>query len=283
MRASSLRTSRIVTVVSVLLILIAASIVFVILFVENTERGRLRIPGAPTSMNPEGQPNGWELVFNDEFNGRSLDLSRWTDRSSALADEGRANRGNQQLEWNQAANCNVTSGALQMTAQRQSVTTPTGARYDWTSCLITSAPSFSFQYGYIEERAVLPAPQGFWPAFWTWQAPGTDRHVETDVYEFYSDNHRRLYLTQHSGVQGRCEWSPPFDPTTGWHTYGVAILASGTTWYVDGVKVCEVTATSDGPTNIVSNLAVYSEIPPDEGTATAVKQVDYIRAWRARD
>ena len=58
-----------------------------------------------------------------------------------------------------------------------------------------------------------------------------------------------------------------------------AIEESGTTWYVDGVEVCRTTATSDGVTNIVSNLAVFAEVPPAAGTTEAVKRVDYIRAW----
>ena len=126
---------------------------------------------------------------------------------------------------------------------------------------------------------ILPAARGFWPAFWTWQAAGVDRHVETDVYEYWSDNPRRLYGHQFSGAGARCEWVPPFHPADGWHTYGVAIEPTGTTWYVDGVPICRTTATSDGPTAIISNLAVYSRIPPEPGTAAAVKQVDYIRAW----
>jgi hypothetical protein len=32
-------------------------------------------------------------------------------------------------------------------------------------------------------------------------------------------------------------------------------------------------------TNIVSNLAVFAEVPPAAGTTEAVKRVDYIRAW----
>ena len=108
-----------------------------------------------------------------------------------------------------------------------------------------------------------------------------DLHTETDVYEFYSDNHQRLYSTQYSGAQGRCDWRPSFDPTTGWHTYGVAIEPSGTTWYADGVQVCHTAATSDGKTNIISNLAVYAKIPPAESTSEATKRVDYIRAWSA--
>jgi len=230
---------------------------------------------------PAGQEGGWQLAFSDEFDGTSLDMSRWQDHSSAEPDEGRGNLGNQQLEWNQAANCQVSVGALVMTAKRQSVTSSAGNRYGWTSCLITTARSYTFQYGYLEERAVLPAPRGFWPAFWTWQARGVEQHTETDVYEFYSDNHDRLYVTQYSGAQGRCDWRPSFDPSRDWHVYGVAIRPTGTTWYVDGVEICRTEATSDAQTSIISNLAVYSKIPPDGATSEATKRVDYVRAWKA--
>jgi beta-glucanase (GH16 family) len=232
---------------------------------------------------PVGQPAGaWDLVFADEFDGTELDAARWDGRSGAEADEGRGNRGNQQLEWNTEDNCRVAGGELVMTARREEHVSEAGERYEWTSCLISSAPSFAFQYGYVEERAVLPAESGFWPAFWTWQAPEVDRQVETDVYEQYSADTGELQMTQHSGEGDGCRWRPPFDPSAGWHTYAVAIEASGTVWYVDGVQVCHRASTSDGRTNIVSNLAVYAKRPPGGGTATATKRVEHIRAWARR-
>jgi beta-glucanase (GH16 family) len=229
---------------------------------------------------PLGQRGGWTLAFSDEFDGSALDTSRWNDHSSAEPDEGRGNHDNQQLEWNQAANCTVSGGSLTMTARREHVISPSsGQDYDWTSCLITTRSSDAFQYGYLEERSILPAATGFWPAFWTWQARGTDQQIETDVYEFYSDNHTRLYSTQYSGAGGRCDWTPPFDPSAGWHTYGVALEPTGTTWYADGRQVCHTDATSAGPTTVISNLAVYSKIPPAASTSSAVKKVDYLREW----
>jgi len=232
--------------------------------------------GPPT---PVGQDRGWRIVFGDEFDGPALDRSRWADTSSAEPDQGRGNLANQQLEWNQAANCQVGEGHLVMTARREKTTSPGGTSYDWTSCLITSTPSHTFQFGYLEERSILPAARGFWPAFWTWQAKGVDHHVETDVYEYYSDNKRRLYATQYSGAQGRCDWKPDFDPSADFHTYGVAIEPSGTTWYADGKQVCHTDAAVDAPANIISNLAVYAKIPPADSTTSAEKRVDYIRAW----
>jgi beta-glucanase (GH16 family) len=241
-------------------------------------------PGGTPPPVPAGRPSGWRPVFSDDFDGTTLNRSRWSDHSSAEPDGGRGNLDNQQLEWNQAANCQVGGGELVMTAKRERVTSPgTGRRYDWTSCLIASRRSYAFQYGFLEERAILPAARGFWPAFWTWPAEDVGEQAETDVYEFFSDNHGRLYSTQYSGADagGRCAWAPRFDPSAGWHIYGVAIEPSGTTWYADGTEVCHADATSIARTAIMSNLAVYSKIPPEAGTASATKRVDYIRAWAA--
>jgi beta-glucanase (GH16 family) len=252
------------------------------MFLAIRDQGTGRTPQPPTDgpLRPFGPGGDWNLAFGDEFDGASLDAAKWTDRSSAEADEGRGNKNNKQLEWNQAANCAVAGGALTMTAKRESVTSTTGIGYDWTSCLLAS--TYSFQYGFIEERAVLPAPKGFWPAFWTWQANGVNVPVETDVYEFHSDNHGLLELTQHSGSRGGCKWAPKFDPSEELHVYGAAIEPSGTTWYVDGQQVCRTGSTSNGVTNIITNLAVFAESPPADSTGSATKRVDYIRAWQRR-
>src|SRR3712207_1077110 len=77
--------------------------------------------GGDEPPQPSGHRDGWEMAFSDEFDGTSLDPGRWTDRSSALADEGRGNKDNRQLEWNRAENCRVSGGELTMTAHREAV------------------------------------------------------------------------------------------------------------------------------------------------------------------
>ena len=206
--------------------------------------------------------------------------AKWADRSHAEADGGHGNKGNQQLEWNQGKNCSVANGLLTITARPDDIRSASGIQYDWSSCLLTTTPSYSFRYGYMETRAKFPSQKGFWPAFWTWQVPGYNQWTETDAYEYYSDNPGRLYLTQHSGSGGGCTLSSlGFNPSQGFHTYGVDIKPSGTDFYVDGRRVCSVAGTSTGLTNIIVNMAVYSRIPPEPGTV-GIKQVDYVRAWQ---
>src|SRR5262249_42495431 len=61
-------------------------------------------PGAPPAADhppqPVGQNGGWTMAFSDEFSGTALDTSKWSDASSAEADDGHGNKDNDQLEWN---------------------------------------------------------------------------------------------------------------------------------------------------------------------------------------
>jgi len=230
---------------------------------------------------PASAPVGrtWKLIFDEEFNGTKIDKSKWADHSSAETDAGHGNLGNLQLEWNSFDNMSVSNGALSITAQREGYTSAAGNHYSWTSGLLTSSPSFAFRYGYIEERAKLPAEKGFSPAFWTWQQPGSNSWQETDVYEFFSDNHTKLYLTSQIGAGGGTVHRPLLNPSSGYHTYGADIQPTGTTWYIDGVKVAYAPGAPSEPTNLITNLAVYSKIPPASTTHSATKSVDYIRVY----
>lgn len=234
--------------------------------------------GTASAVRPAGPGGNWSLEFDDEFTGSAVDTSKWSFTSSAEADGGQGNPDNQQLEWNQSANCSEAGGLLTITADRQTVTSPNGNIYGWTSCLLTTVPSFAFQYGYIETRAQFPPAAGFWPAFWTWQAGSS--YIETDAFEYYSDNQNLVYLTQHSGAGGGCEGLVlGFNPTSAFHVYGVDIEPGGTTWWIDGKDVCSTPATSTGQTNIILDDFVYSQVPPDPSTDSATEQIDYVRAY----
>jgi len=232
----------------------------------------------PVVEGPVGRGDGWTLLFADEFDGDAVDWTGWADSSSAEADDGHGNLDNQQLEWNQAANCAVSDGLLTVTARRELVVAPSGQIYGWTSCLLSSHPSFTFQHAFIETRARFPAEPGFWPGFWTWQAPGVDQWNETDAYEYYSDNRSLLYQTAHAGTSDGCDVAIDFDPSADFHVYGADIAEDGTTYYVDGQMTCRVEVTQRAETAIVDDLFVYAAIPPVVDHAE--KQVDYIRAWQ---
>jgi hypothetical protein len=199
----------------------------------------------PPALLPLGPGGSWTMAFDDEFSGDSVNPHNWATTSVAEPDGGHGNLSN---------------------------------HYGWTSCLLSSKPSFAFHYGYMEMRAELPYAAGFWPGFWTWQTGGPDN--ETDAMEYYSNDRYHVSLFQHSDGRGGCAYAVlPFNATTGYHTYGADIQPSGTTWYLDGHEVCSTSATSTGMTNVMLTMFVYSKSPPASGTQSAAEEIDYVRVW----
>ena len=233
------------------------------------------------SSQPLGVPGSWTATFADEFNGSGLDRAKWnTTGTWECCDGGRSNLGNGELDYKtDGANFSFANGALTIQARRESAPGGQG----WTSGQLGSKQAFT--YGYIEQRGQFPSPAGFLDAFWTWGAPGTNvSGQETDGYEFYSDNHGRVYLTAHTTGGGGCQGvGLGFDPTTGMHTYGTDIEPSGTDWYIDGVHVCHASGHPTQAWNIVDYMTVNASMRAPVAAATtthAEKIIDYIRVWQ---
>ena len=233
------------------------------------------------SSQPLGVAGSWTATFADEFNGSSLDRGKWnTTGTWECCDGGRSNIGNGELDYKtDGANFSFANGALTIQARRESAPGGQG----WTSGQLGSKQAFT--YGYIEQRGQFPSPAGFLDAFWTWGAPGTNVSAqETDGYEFYSDNHGRVYVTAHTSGGGGCQGvGLNFDPTTGMHTYGTDIEPSGTDWYVDGVKICHAAGHPTQAWNIVDYMTVNASMRAPVAAATtthAEKIIDYIRVWQ---
>ncbi len=99
----------------------------------------------------------WELIWSDEFEGDSLDLSKWNFDIGT----GEDGWGNQELQsyTNNPANISLDGqGHLVITAIQD------GNRF--TSARINTQGLFSQQYGRFEARLKTPFGPGLWPAFW---------------------------------------------------------------------------------------------------------------------
>ncbi|MFE7803025.1 family 16 glycosylhydrolase [Nocardia sp. NPDC057440] len=220
------------------------------------------------------------LVFADEFDGTVIDQSKWAIHSNAEPDQCLGNKSNQQLEWHTWDALSVGNGVLTVTARKDNPQ----PGYEWSSGLITTgqacghdpAHSFAVKPGdYVETRLKLPAAKGFWPSTWTWNGNGSN---EQDTYEFYSDNHRKLYLTNHQSGGGSCPYESPTDLTTDWHTIAERLGPNKTTWYLDGRQICEQGPYSGTGDALIFDLFVYAGIPPTVTQEST--QVDYIHVYR---
>jgi beta-glucanase (GH16 family) len=253
-----------------------------------------------STIEPTGQHGGWELLYSDEFNGTSLDRTRWVtcywwDRG------GCTNRGNHELQWYLPGNVTVTGGHLRLRAERSNVDARDGNRYAYTSGLIstgrdvaqlTPPPRFEFQYGYAEMRARLPAGRGLFPAFWMLPSDH-DSLPEIDIMEVLGHQPSVLYtyfhfadaLKHHKSQHGIVD-AP--DLSAGWHVFGVDWEPDRIVWYLDGIerwRYDDAGRVPHEPMYLLINLAVGGTWPgsPDSSTRwPAEMTVDYVRVWKKR-
>ena len=247
------------------------------------------VPSPPPTPSPSGQPpiaGTWHSIFDDEFNGSSLNpvwhTAQYWDSTTTVVGQG------EQEAYNAKA-VSVSNGSLHLTATKDtSFGTPyvSGLVQSGGESNNSSTPKFSFLHGYMEVRAKLPAGQGFWPAIWLMPASYHDGNGEIDVMENLGNDPSTVYLTTHrnGGQQGHSFKSSDF--SAGYHTFGIDWEANSLTWYVDGKAV----ATTTDPALIcpeamypIMNLAVGGSWPGNPNASTpfpASMDVDYIRIWQ---
>jgi len=252
------------------------------------------------------------LVWSDEFSNSGTtnalpNTQTWT------YDTGFQCCGNNELETYCAAGSAIspcdpsnpnayldTSGILHITARNPSGTTYTSAR-------LKTEGLFSFMYGRIEAKILIPESQGMWPAFWllgnnivTLSWPGCG---ELDVMEHIDGSNPEnagydwIAGSVHGGTSaseanGTQQYHPSGFSAAAWHTYGMIWSKGQVEYYVDDPTNVYATFTpatfpgtwpfDQGPQFIILNLAVGGSWPGNPDATTVFPgdmQVDYVRIY----
>ena len=106
---------------------------------------------------PIEPPDGYELIWNDEFDGDTIDPANWT---YDIGGWGWGN-GESQYYTDRADNAWLQDGLLVIEGRQE--------RFEesyYTSTRLKTQGLQEFQYGYFEARIKVPEGQGMWPAFW---------------------------------------------------------------------------------------------------------------------
>jgi beta-glucanase (GH16 family) len=135
----------------------------------------------PTPINPV-EKAGWELIFQDEFEGDTL-KPHWWPQTGPHGDES-------QWYTPRTENVFVKDGQLHLVALREAFKDS----FDFTSGIVFSSRGFE-RGTYAEIRCKIPKGRGLWPAFWFWAA--TKEYQELDAFEFWSHNTNRYAITNH--------------------------------------------------------------------------------------
>ena len=153
-----------------------------------------------------GETDGYKLVWQDLFDGESLNLDRWN--IEVNGDGG----GNAELQYYTARLDNVRvgddgegNGCLILTAKKEV--------YNGKQCTsgrITTKNKIAFKHGKIEAAIKLPqTANGLWPAFWMmgndFDQVGWPRCGETDIMEFGNAT-GIANGTQDRYFNGACHW-----------------------------------------------------------------------------
>jgi beta-glucanase (GH16 family) len=207
--------------------------------------------------------SGWHLVWSDEFDGKTIDRTKWTFDTDCW---GGGNE-ERQCYTDRPENAAVRNGMLVITARRESRTGPAyplAQRGDlakasavktrpFTSARLTTRDLASWRYGRIAVRARLPQGQGTWPAIWMlpdedsygpWAASG-----EIDILEAVNlgepckacsggrENHALGTIHFGAAAPRNSHLGATTDipaPIDGFHVYSIDWTPASITWSIDG-------------------------------------------------
>ncbi len=110
---------------------------------------KIHIPVQPATETTSLPPAGYQLVFEDEFNGDKIDTQKWGFRLES-----------KMLSQQQQENVSVKNGNLEIALRKESVR---GKNY--TAGGVISRETFV--YGYYEARFKTPPAEGWHTAFWS--------------------------------------------------------------------------------------------------------------------
>jgi len=197
---------------------------------------------------PWASDRNWELVFEDDFDGSSLNEHNWSriDYVGYNAPDWRKyqSRDESLVEFREKDG----NSAMTLWGKYGDYTTQTNqtAPAKTYACGgVYSLKTFSFQYGYVEVRARFDCVQGVWPAIWmmpTSDSIGWPVGGEIDIME-HLNYEGRVYQTIHWSQNGVPNQDKSQGVTPGWndgaekanwHTYGMEWTEEGITFYVDG-------------------------------------------------
>ena len=224
----------------------------------------------------------YQLVFDDEFNGTSINPANWNQVGpwGGPVASAWANFSYPSLSGNMS-NVSEANGAT-ITAQN------TGGGYTgtWTGGLLSTNGLHQFEYGFVEAYAKLPAGQGFWPAIWMYGSNSSSD--ELDIMEFLGGDVTHVYQSMHESTGAREQVAPTSTNwTSGYHLYQMLWEPGQVNFYIDNVETASFTTNVPAePMYLMLNFDVGNGASPWGGDphgstpTTAQFNVAYVRVYQ---
>lgn len=259
----------------------------------------------------------WELTWADEFNGTSLDMTKWSYQDGTGAEYGLDGWGNNEQQYYTRDNLTVEDGTLTIAATNDSRGgKPYSSARIWTMSEDQQSAKFAQTYGRFEAKIKMPAGegcQGLWPAFWLLPADspygGWPVSGEIDIMEARGRVGNSIDSTLHYGKTYPHEafdgakyiWEEDESAIADYHIYSVDWTPTYMSFQVDGVEFyraenwyCQddnepqkfaFPAPFDRDFYIILNMAVGGvfdgNLIPSESALPAEMKVDYVRVYES--
>jgi hypothetical protein len=217
-------------------------------------------------------PGTWTLAFDDEFDGASLDTTKWTTMEG----------GGWGSTTCHTANVSVSSGNAVLTLASASsggcICTGDGCAPAFGGSFSAGSGSYNLPVGgYTEARVNFPGSGNAiynWPAWWT-SGPGWPAGGEHDIAEGLG----KLTVTYHSPSGAHGQGSPPGNWASSFHVYGLQRMAGSANVYYDGQRVASYSTDDNGSAEslLVDVMDGYGQAVYGTGSQVLV---DYVRAWQ---
>lgn len=226
---------------------------------------------------PQMLPNGWKLIWADEFDDVEVTLEKWTIEDLVA-------KQNNELQYYSTNNVKVANGLLTLISNEES----THGR-NFTSGAVHTKNTFDFLYGKVEMRAKLPSGQGVFPAFWMMTDKENTWLPEVDILEMLGQKPNEIWMVLH-GIDENNEKKTVSQSymggnyTKSFHTFGLEWTPTQLTWLIDGKIRFETTEyIPHEEMYLYINTAIGGDWPgsPDHTTQfPALFEIDYVRIYQ---
>lgn len=191
--------------------------------VPSTVASTTTVPVTATTTAP-AYNSTWTLVARDDFDGTTLDESKWATYSGI---------GNAGIGFRDPGNIRVGNGEVTMVGTTRNLT---GAGMCWCS------PNSATIYGRWEVRARMDKGNGFGPALLLWpESENWPIDGELDIAEIPNGDRTTMYSTSHWGADNSQIGAQATGDFSQWHTFGVDWQADHVTYFLDGKAIAHYT------------------------------------------
>ena len=274
-----------------------------------TTRHKVALEQAAAAEPTVPTPDGYTLVWHDEFEGGSVDAKGWKFENW---DKGRVNNELQYYvaggEFDGVETAFVKDGILNIRAQKYNGSKKFNDKTDINGQVISARMNTreAWKYGYMEARIKLPKGKGTWPAFWMmptdqslgWPACGEiDIMEEVGTHANYTSSSIHCKAYNHPNNTQKTKEKFTKGAEDEFHVYALEWTADYMQFYVDGSTSGCLRFENDGKGNNDTwpfNKAFYITLNlawggswggmngVDESALPCTMQVDYVRVFQKK-